>query len=158
MIRRLTLRRADGEIYLNRWGIGWRTFGIYLHRMDAPDPGLDLHDHPWWFASIVIKGGYTEERADIRNAPGFSGLADLFDTARRGVEQHRRRFSVRTMRLDECHRIIGLDRSPTWTIVIRGPIRRRWGFYEPTGWVHHRNGLTKRRPLEAVGPNIGAST
>jgi cellulose synthase/poly-beta-1,6-N-acetylglucosamine synthase-like glycosyltransferase len=67
MYRRLTLRRADGRVYLNRWGIGHdRIGGVLLHRMDAPDPGIDLHDHPWWFASLIIKGGYTEARATIR--------------------------------------------------------------------------------------------
>lgn len=55
LYRRLTLRRADGEVYLNRWGIGHdRVGGVLLHRMDAPDPGVDLHDHPWWFVSIIL--------------------------------------------------------------------------------------------------------
>lgn len=71
LYRRLTLRRADGQVYLNRWGVGHDRVGrVLLHKMEAPDPGVDLHDHPWWFVSIVLWGGYTEQRADIRERRG----------------------------------------------------------------------------------------
>jgi hypothetical protein len=39
------------------------------------------------------------------------------------------------MRLDECHTIFRLRRRTCWTLVIRGPRRRVWGFYLPTGWL-----------------------
>ncbi len=139
--RRLRLRRADGRVYLNRWGWRCRFGAVLLHRMDAPDPGEDLHDHPWAFVSIVLAGGYIEERAATRDATTYARIAvEYLDTplmrgARRGFEEERRRFSVRRMRLDECHRITRLLRAPTWTLVITGPRRRRWGFYLPDGWM-----------------------
>jgi hypothetical protein len=116
---RLTLRRHDGDVYLDRWGVQIKRVGaVFLHRMDAPDPGQDLHDHPWTFISLVLKGGYEEERADTRT--WYSALA-----------LDRRRFSIRRMRLDECHRVTALARTPTWTLVLCGPVRRQWGFYLP---------------------------
>jgi hypothetical protein len=134
---RMRLRRHDGGIFLDRWG--WecdRVGGVFLHRMSAPDPGLDLHDHPWPFWSVVVVGGYTEERADARLACQLAALAEQWpDSAARGVVEHRGRWSVKAMRLDECHRVVGLDGRSCWTIVIRGPGRRRWGFYMPGGWV-----------------------
>lgn len=136
LYRRLRLRRADGQVYLNRWGFGHDRLGrVLLHRMDAPDPGMDLHDHPWWFVSIVLWGGYTELRAGTRSAPTFAAFAEKHPTCDRGYEVERRVLSVKTMRLDECHTITDLHRRRCWTLVIGGPRRRPWGFYLPSGWV-----------------------
>lgn len=89
--RRLTLRRADGEIYLDRWGIAHeRVGGLFLHRMAAPDPGIDLHDHPWWFVAVALWGGYTEQRANIRHAAEMAAAAEHWDSTWRGVTEHRR--------------------------------------------------------------------
>lgn len=136
--RRLRLRRSDGQVYLDRWGVGHDRLGrVLLHRMDAPDPGIDLHDHPWWFMSIVLWGGYTELRADIRDAPVLAAVSEspgLF-SCERGVEVVRPPLSARVMRLDECHTITRLHRRRCWTLVIGGPRRRKWGFYLPTGYV-----------------------
>lgn len=121
--RRLTLRRSDGQVYLDRWGISLdRIGGVMLHRMEAPDPGIDLHDHPWWFVSIILWGGYTEARAGVRTPDEQEWIA-------------RRPLSVRSMRLDECHTITDLARTTSWSLVIKGPRKRLWGFYVPGGWM-----------------------
>jgi hypothetical protein len=156
-VRRLRLRRNDGAVYLDRWGWRCRWFGVYLHRMTAPDPGRDLHDHPWWFASLILRGGYCEERAETRVASRLSLIADAYpETCRPGLISHRYAFSssmLRTMRMDECHRITALHRNPTWTLVLTGPNRRSWGFYEPDGFVRAQESSTARRPMYA---DIGA--
>lgn len=134
--RRLTLRRADGRVYLNRWGFAHDRVGrVLLHRMDAPDPGIDLHDHPWWFVSVVLWGGYTEHRALTREAPMMARIAEEYPTCTRGVVEERRPGSVRVMRLDECHTITELRRRRCWTLVIGGPRVRSWGFYLPSGYM-----------------------
>lgn len=137
LYRRLTLRRADGQVYLNRWGIGHdRIGGVLLHRMDAPDPGIDLHNHPWTFASIVLWGGYVELRAGSDDAALCAALAEQYPaTCTRGVVETRRPFSIRRMRLDECHTITRLLRRRSWTLVIKGPRRQGWGFFLPTGYM-----------------------
>jgi hypothetical protein len=135
-VKRMTLRRADGRVYLDRWGFGCSRGGIYLHRMEAPDPGLDLHDHPWAFLSLVLAGGYTEERCAARVAREVAETDDWKGSGVRGDVQHRSRWSIRRLRLDECHRVTRLDADRTcWTIVLRGPRRRIWGFYTPDGFV-----------------------
>jgi hypothetical protein len=138
--RRMRLRRADGKIYLDRWGIGHDRVGrVLVHRMQAPDPGIDLHDHPWWFVSLVLWGGYTEQRCDTRWAPSCAKIAETYpETCIRGVVEDRRVGSVRAMRLDQCHTITKLHRRTCWTLVIGGPRRRRWGFYLPTGYMDER--------------------
>lgn len=124
---RLRLRRADGQIYLDRWGVEHdRLGGIFLHKMSAPDPGEHLHDHPWWFASLIVKGGYTENRAAAR-------VAGDWHTWR---SELRRCWSIRVMRLDESHRITAID-GETWTVVLHGQRRRSWGFFLPDSWMHY---------------------
>ena len=120
----MRLRRPDGVIYLDRWGWECRFFGVFVHRMDGPDPGRDLHDHPWTFWSFVAKGGYCEDRAAQR---------DPDKTTLHG----RSRWSVKVMRLDECHSVTVVD-APTWTIVLHGPKRRDWGFYVDGKWMPWR--------------------
>lgn len=138
--RRMRLRRYDGQVFLDRWGIEHdRIGGVFLHKMSAPDPGKDLHDHPWSWVSIVLWGGYTEERAPTREAPVMAEIAARWpDTSGPGAEGHRSWLSVRSLRLDECHRITALDRRTCWTLLVHGPRQRSWGFYLPTGWVDER--------------------
>jgi hypothetical protein len=97
--------------------------------MDAPDPGVDLHDHPFSFVSIILWGGYTEERCETRRASARAGNDS------RGDRSTRRWLSVRSLRLDECHRIIALNRKVSWSLLLMGPRRRSWGFYLPTGYM-----------------------
>ena len=132
MLKRLRLRRGDGEVYLDRWGWRTRWFGIYLHRMTAPDPGVDLHDHPWPFVSLILRGGYIEERADVRTAHTAASFAESWpDHCERGHKITWMPGTIHRVRVDECHRIIGLRRVPTWTLVFTGRRYRNWGFYEP---------------------------
>lgn len=152
LYRRLTLRRADGRVYLNRWGVSHdRIGGVLLHRMDAPDPGVDLHDHPWWFCSIILWGGYVEERCDTATASGAAGAAERVEQMTptlghiaRGRQVIRFPGSVRVMRLSECHRVTELLRRRSWSLVIKGPRRTDrddgsghnvWGFYLPDGFM-----------------------
>ena len=149
--RRLRLRRAgDGRVYLDRWGLSIdRIGGVYLHRMSAPDPGVDLHDHPWAFVTIPLVGGYTEERALCREAQQYALIAEAYPTCARGVVEERLPRRPRLMRLDECHRITHLSRRHVWTLVLRGPRVRSWGFFEPHGWVRAGSAPSDRRPLAA---------
>lgn len=153
IFRRLTLRRQDGRVYLDRWGIGHDRIGrIMVHRMQAPDPGLDLHDHPWWFTTIVLWGGYTEQRANIREAPALAAIAEAYPrTCTRGVLERRQPWRPRVMRMDECHSITALQRRTSWSLVIGGPRRRVWGFYLPAGYMteaeYDRTVRAERRDL-----------
>jgi hypothetical protein len=104
-------------------------FGIYLHRLNTPDRRDTLHDHPWPFISIVMRGDYRE----WLGAPGPDGLR-VASSGRR-----RRAGSVRWMRKTDAHTIYQLLRVPTWTLLLVG--RRRpepsWGYWEDGEWVPH---------------------
>src|SRR3954462_14608228 len=48
-------------LYLRRW-LFVRTpwFQVMLHKINRPDADRHLHDHPWSFRSLILKGGYVE--------------------------------------------------------------------------------------------------
>lgn len=85
--------------FLRRRGLDLRFVGILVHRLDAADPGMDLHDHPWAFISIVLRGGYTEEWAQTREASRIAFYAEASEElspvpAERGFVRTWRRGSI----------------------------------------------------------------
>lgn len=130
---RLILDTPKGETYLDRFrlfDVAW--FGVYLHRFDAPDWAVDLHDHPYWFAAFILRGGYVEEIP--RACPMCLDLHHK-DRQQRTI----RWFNFKRARPEDRHRVVSLSRTPTWTLVIRGPRTRPWGFHTESGWVFYQD-------------------
>lgn len=152
---RLILRRgADGLAYLTRWGIRTRWFSIYIHRFDGPDPGHDLHDHPWAFTSYILRGGYTEQRNNIwtASAAAWYDVSHHFGGVKRGWMSRHYGFGARNhMPLDACHRITKVEPG-TLTLVICGPVRCTWGFYAPYEFIEHNDYDHPDRSLVAEFP------
>jgi hypothetical protein len=137
-LRRLRLSRRDTEaVYLDRWGIETRFGGVYLHKFTAPDPGLDMHDHPFVFWSFILKGGYTERVCESWRKCG-------------GHWRKWERWSWHRMDLDECHQIVNVA-NPTWTLILRGPRVQQWGFYTPDGFVPNELYSGERRDMYIEG-------
>lgn len=143
MSSRIRLRRKDGDTYLERWGWECRWFGVFIHKMSAPDPGVHLHDHPWTFLTLILKGGYVEERALCTEAPKLAALAEEHERASSmpqyhapyGDEKHRYPLSARIFRKREAHRIVRLLEDHSWSLVVHGPKNRGWGFYTAQGFI-----------------------
>lgn len=119
-ILRKDITDGQGVLYLRRWILTPRIFGyqIFLHKIVRPDHDRCLHDHPWGFFGIVLSGGYTEDLpGGIRrtNKPG------------RFINRWSPNFTHRIHSL--------LNGKASWTLLIRGPYRRSWGFYTPRGWM-----------------------
>lgn len=124
-LERYMIPTPDDDDYLRRLRIiqtPW--FGIYCHEMYTHDLDRDLHDHPWWFASLVVKGHYSESYRHTRDVG-----APWLDWTRVN-----KRWSLHTIRLDECHRITSIAKGTT-TLLLVGPRVRTWGFYTEDGWV-----------------------
>jgi len=120
------------ENYMTRWRVlsaPW--FGLYLHRIDKPDPRPTLHDHPWPFLSLILRGGYTE---DVGLRPPGRETSPV--TGRRSRSW--RQGSIHRMRKSDAHTITGLRRSPTWTLLLVGrrqPSEPSWGYWDREGWT-----------------------
>jgi hypothetical protein len=118
---------TDGDPYLDRlWLLKTPLGGMCLHRIHRADIERDPHDHPWWFASVVLSGGYTERVWPDKHVPGRSRL------------RVRGRWSLRCIGLGSAH-IIESAREPLWTLVVAGPKRASWGFWPDGQFVPWRD-------------------
>lgn len=114
-------------VYMQRW---WRiprnwAFNIYFHIVRRSDDDRALHDHPWFSLSIVLDGGYFEHEimeGGIHRRTWYGPGAMRFRW--HGKKAHRLELAVD-----------GVGEKPVTTIVMTGPVLRRWGFHHPTGWV-----------------------
>jgi hypothetical protein len=107
--------------YMCRWYLIPRNlrFNVYLHKFMRDDDDRALHDHPWWFISLILSGRYKEltEKGVIYRRAGSIGFRHA---------EHR-------------HRVVlygdAANRRPCWTIVVTGRKARTWGSYCPKGFV-----------------------
>lgn len=97
-------------------------FAVCLHWIHKPDPEPWLHDHPVSFLSLVLRGGYMEHRAKGTHH-------EYHDVVHHNY--------IRASNLDR-HKILAV-RPRTLTLCFMGPVRRRWGFHTPTGWVYYKD-------------------
>lgn len=134
-----------GNPMLERWRLvqtPW--FGLYVHFIYREDLDREPHDHPWWFGSLVLRGGYDEElHADKARYP-----------SRAPVTVTHGRWSRHGFPLADAHRITKV-RPGTVTLVLVGHKQRIWGFYQDFGgqvvWVDYRLALgLGLRPTEGV--------
>lgn len=104
--------------YMKRWYIIPRNrfFNIYLHEMWRSDDDRALHDHPWWWASWILRGSYYEH-----------------------TKSHIQFFEAGSFRIRPAkfaHMLsLSLGAKPL-TLFITGPKLREWGFHCPKGWRH----------------------
>lgn len=133
--RCLVLREKDGSIYLKRYYLLFKEktnqfeeekrvlpFNLYLHKI-CRDDADDLHDHPWFFLSCILKGGYKEETPDgvtIKKPGSFS-------------------FKKPT----SLHKLFMLD-GVCYTLLFRGPTVRKWGFVKDGVWIPSQQYLKSR--------------
>lgn len=132
--------------YLLRWYLIPRNrwLNIYLHKFLRDDDDRALHDHPWWFLSLMLRGRYREW---VDRQPGEWRYFDRSAPSiafRRASHRHR----------VELDRIGDGGPVPCWTLVITGPKTREWGFWCPQGFVPWHKFVARGKPGE-VGPGCG---
>ena len=121
--------RNDDQPYLIRYklfGIPWLC-AIFIHNFARGDDDVQLHDHPWPFWHCILEGHYYEEDKE-------------------GVHLRETGYSA-FKRPRAAHRIILPDeqQGKVWTLVIRGPRLRTWGFLCKDGrWMPWKKHLEKR--------------
>lgn len=129
----------DGEKYLERRYVLPRNskFNIYLHKFLKSDEDEALHDHPWNWCSIILKGSYIEW-TNPTGGPGF--IDDVAKLRKQGSVAfrmpevaHRVELSPDYSKWDFDHDWFKL--KPVWTLFLTGPKKRVWGFHCPKGWV-----------------------
>ena len=119
---RMSIPCKGGLLYLVRLRIiATPWFGIYVHDIHEDDGDRDCHNHPWSFISIVLRGSYTER---VYDQPASHPCSYR--------QQVHGRFSVHRMGRTSAHRIV--KASPGLkTLILVGPRRGTWGFFEHDG-------------------------
>lgn len=96
---------------------------LRVHRWLAPDDPRAPHDHPWGFATLVVRGGYRDV------APGRP-------------DDHLRAPALRFRRAEHAHTVVP-DEGGAWTVMVTGRKRRAWGFHHG-GRFHKANRWFRR--------------
>lgn len=117
-------RHDPSKVYLRRLRV-FQTplLSVYVHWIFLPDTDRHPHDHPWRFASLILRGGYVEE---AHTTPLRTGVA--------GTLRRWERWTLHRMPLEWAHKIASVDPG-TVTLVIVGRRRKQWGFWTQQGWV-----------------------
>lgn len=119
--------------YMDRWWWLPRNafLNVYLHIVRRSDDDRALHDHPWWNFSCVLDGGYFEHT--ILAGGIHKKVWTPAGTMRfrwHGKLAHRLELERNWSDVEGTP-----DEIPVRTIFITGPVMRRWGFHDSSGWV-----------------------
>lgn len=127
--------------YLTRYTIAELANGghLYLHRFHRGDHDRELHSHPWSGRSIILAGGYREERR-IPNPCGDGWAVAVRDYVPGDVS---------TLDPDTYHRVDLLDPAAgCWTLFETTARVQSWGFWcRDTGRVTPWREMFARRGL-----------
>jgi hypothetical protein len=134
--KRVILDRDSNEPYLERYYLFLKDrgesfpFNIFIHNILLSDP-TDLHDHPWGYFTLILKGGYWEHmpnQVSLWRRPGYwqSVPANW---------QHR-------LELDK-------NNGSCWTLFIPRMRARKWGFLKNNKWIEADQYFKERDPKKS---------
>lgn len=147
--------RDDGKPYLNRYRIlSTPWFKVRLHHILLSDYDC-VHDHPWDFVSLILKGGYWEKQPYdqwLKNG-GDNGRINLVNAGKPNmpsIVRHWYRPGSLLARPAEFQHAIELAMKfnaegekvlyipiSAWSLVIMFKRRREWGFWTRFGFIKH---------------------
>lgn len=137
--KRIIMDRINDQPYLERYYLFLKErkhfpFNVFLHKFLRSDPD-DVHDHPWPYATLILKGGYYEW------VPIFNSQGTKIGEERmwRGPGH------FRVCRATSYHRIELCEGVECWTLFMPGPQRREWGFLYKNKWIPHNDYLQLRK-------------
>ncbi len=137
--KRIVMDRVNDEPYLERYYLFLKDrkhfpFNIFLHKFLKSDPD-DVHDHPWPYATLILKGGYYEW------VPQFNSKGEKISETRHwcGPGHFRIRSST------SYHRVELKEGVTAWTLFMPGPQRREWGFLKNNRWIPWEQYLIERK-------------
>ena len=143
---RLIPDRSTGEDYLHRYYIFLKDrkyfpFNVTLHKIVRSDDPI-MHDHPWGYMTVVLKGGYWE------HTPVFNDDGKILTE----FQTWRGPGSIIKRKAGEYH-WLELDESvgPATTLFFMGRQKREWGFLVQTKkglhrWIKWTDYLTDWKP------------
>lgn len=136
--KNVIMDRISNEPYLERYYVflkdrKWFPFNVFLHRFLKSDID-DVHDHPWSYATLILKGGYWEWQPVFNNKGQKIGEVSKWHGAG----------SFRWNKATSYHRIELDPEVECWTLFMPGPQKREWGFLIGNFWVQWQDYLEKK--------------
>ncbi|MBT1702937.1 hypothetical protein [Chryseosolibacter indicus] len=153
LFKKTVLRIRDGKenpIYLIRYSLltcPW--FAIKLHKIMLSDDDC-MHDHPWSFISIILKGGYVEHRPDYK-AHWESHAGWFFNSEMNPALMPVKKTlygagSILFRKAPSVHKLEVFQ--PATTLVITFRRKRQWGFHTPSGWKYWKDYIRSGQKCE----------
>lgn len=107
-----------GEVHFRRWELLKTPWGsIWLHGIYKADQDKHLHNHPWDFKSIVLKGSYIEQ-TPLGNKRQYPGKFN----SRNGADYHK---------------ILELLSPVVYTLFFVSKPKREWGYRVRGEFIQH---------------------
>jgi len=125
--RRVITERGSTEPYLIRYYVFLKNrnrfpFNITLHKVLKSDEPT-LHDHPWEYATFIIRGGYWEHIPVISREGFVVGATRVW----RGPGHFRKR-SADDLHWLELAKDADGNEIPCWSLFFMGRKVKEWGF------------------------------
>ena len=132
-MKRYYLLFKGSSVTEKRWYTRWVPFNVMIHHIVESDEE-DIHNHPWPFFVLILKGGYWEYTNSGKHwrGPGFWAL----------------RFP------NHFHRIELKDEDGSWSLFIRGPKIRNWGFRVEDEFIPHEEYLKSKLDVVPLNEQI----
>jgi hypothetical protein len=120
------IKDRTGKTVFKRWLL-LRTpwFSIFIHGMydRRGDQDAHCHDHPWNFWSLILWGGYFEVVHDtVNHHYGVRHPGSVQYMPARGI----------------YHRVIELNRSRSYSLVVASRETVPWGYWTQDGWIENQ--------------------
>jgi hypothetical protein len=136
--KRIVMDRVNDEPYLERYYLFLKDrkrfpFNVFLHKFLKSDPD-DVHDHPWPYATLILKGGYYEW------IPQFNSQGQKIGE----IGAWRGPGHFRICSASSYHRIELDPDVECWTLFMPGPQQKDWGFLSKGQWVQWEQYLASR--------------
>lgn len=99
-------------------------FGIWIHKMCRSDHDRAMHDHPFAFISIILKGGYSE----IHYVKTTENIG-RYDTIEESELLIHKPGAILYRPALWRHRAILDSGKASWNLILVGKRTRKWGFW-----------------------------
>lgn len=121
------LPTSNGEPYLKRWVLDLGLFSIRLHHWLCSDDERAPHDHPYWMAILILKGGYYDVEYPL-DSPNYYDLTDKHNRKDVVFLDKLTAGSRRFRRPEHIHYVKVLP-GGCWSLLLTGRQTRTWGFW-----------------------------
>jgi len=149
-VKLFVIRNSCGDPYLIRWSF-FEIFGysLKLHVILRSDDDRAPHDHPWTFATLMLKGGYWEHtHSNVKGETNRQWIGPGRLRLCRAPHAHRLELPEEppvARPTDPALQHVAIDGfyspnvkpmfAPAITLVFMWPKAREWGFYTTKGWI-----------------------